>query len=91
MSSRDTALAVLLRKAEWLLDEAAFEVGGGRYSDQQRRELATALDELSATLRESTDEAAPTIIDVEPVISRRPARTAWRAGVAAEGGYGRRS
>ena len=28
MSSRDTALAVLLRKAEWMLDEAAFEVGG---------------------------------------------------------------
>jgi hypothetical protein len=48
-----------------MLDEAAFEVGGGRYSDQQRRELATALDELSAALRESTDEAVPTIIDVE--------------------------
>jgi hypothetical protein len=58
MSSRDTALAVLLRQAEWTLDEAAFEVGGGRYSDQQRREL-------SATLRESTDEAVPTVIDVE--------------------------
>ncbi len=65
MSSRDTALAVLLRKAEWLLDEAAFEVGGGRYSDQQRRELATALDELSAALQESIDEAAPTVIEVE--------------------------
>ena len=65
MSSRATALAVLLRKAEWMLDEAAFEVGGGRYSDQQRRELATALDELSAALRESTDEAVPTTIDVE--------------------------
>jgi len=65
VSSRDTALAVLLRKAEWMLDEAAFEVGGGRYSDQQRRELATALNELSAALRESTDEAVPTIVDVE--------------------------
>ena len=65
VSSRDTALAVLLRKAEWLLDEAAFEVGGGRYSDQQRREPATALDELSATLREPTDDAVPTTIDVE--------------------------
>ena len=64
MSSRATALAVLLRKAEWMLDEAAFE-GGGRYSDQQRRELATALDELSAALWESTDEAVPTIINVE--------------------------
>jgi len=58
MSSRDTALAVLMRKPEWLPDEAAFEVGGGRYSDQQRRELATALNELSAALRESTDEVA---------------------------------
>jgi len=65
VSTRDTALAVLLRKAEWMLDEAAFEVGGGRYSDQQRRELATTLDELSAALRESTDDAVPTIIDVE--------------------------
>jgi hypothetical protein len=65
VSSRDTALAVLLRKAEWMLDEAVFEVGGGRFGDQQRRELATALDVLSAALRESTDEAVPTIIDVE--------------------------
>jgi hypothetical protein len=65
VSSRDTALAVLLRKAEWTLDEAVFEVGGGRYSDQQRRGLATALDELSAALRESTDAAAPTAIEVE--------------------------
>ncbi len=65
MSSRDTALAVLLRKAEWMLDEAAFEVGGGRFGDRQRRELATALDELSAALRKPTDEAVPMIIDVE--------------------------
>ncbi|MDQ4037599.1 MAG: hypothetical protein M3313_04440 [Actinomycetota bacterium] len=65
MSCRDTALAVLLRKAEWILGEAAFEVGGGRYSDQQRRELATALDELSAALLASTDEATPTGIEVE--------------------------
>jgi len=65
VSSRDTALAVLLRKAEWILDEAAFEVGGGRFGDQQRRELATALDELSAALRKPTDEAVPMIIDVE--------------------------
>ena len=48
-----------------MLDEAAFEVGGGRFGDQQRRELATTLDELSAALRESTDEAVPTTIDVE--------------------------
>ncbi len=65
MSSRDTALAVLLRQAEWMLGEAAFEVGGGRYGDQQRRELATALDELSAALRESNDEAVPTVIEAE--------------------------
>ncbi len=65
MSSRDTALAVLLRKAEWMLDEAAFEVGGGRFGDRPRRELAAALDELSAALRESTGEAVPTVIEVE--------------------------
>ena len=65
MSSWDTALAVLLRKSEWMLDEAAFEVGGGRFGDRPRRELATALDELSAALRKPTDEAVPMIIDVE--------------------------
>jgi len=65
VSNRDTALAVLLRQAEWMLGEAAFEVGGGRYGDQQRRELATALDELSEALRESNDEAVPTVIEVE--------------------------
>ncbi|MDQ4037228.1 MAG: hypothetical protein M3313_02470 [Actinomycetota bacterium] len=65
MSSRDTALAVLQRQAEWMLGEAAFEVGGGRYRDQQRRELATALDELSAALRKSTDDAASTVIETE--------------------------
>jgi hypothetical protein len=63
--SRDTALAVLLREAEWMLDEAAFEIGGGRYGDQQRRELATVLDELSGALRESTEEAGPTVIEAE--------------------------
>lgn len=63
MSNRDTALAVLLRQAEWILGEAAFEIGGGRYGDQQRRELASALDELSAALRESTDEAVPMVIE----------------------------
>ncbi len=65
MSSRDTALAVLLHTVEWMLGEAAFEIGGGRYSDQQRRELAVALDELSAALRKSNDEAAPTAIETE--------------------------
>ncbi|MDR7302247.1 hypothetical protein [Haloactinomyces albus] len=56
MSRPDTVLAVLLRKAQWLLDEAAFEVGGGRYSNRQRRDLATALNELATALRESTGE-----------------------------------
>ncbi len=65
MSGRDTALAVPLRQAEWMLGEAAFEVGGGRYRDSQRRELASVLDELSAALREPTDQAAPTVIEAD--------------------------
>ncbi|MDQ3988308.1 MAG: hypothetical protein M3291_03750 [Actinomycetota bacterium] len=65
MSTRDTALAVRRRQAEWMLGDAAFEVGGGRYCDQQRRELASALNELSAALREPTGAAPLTVIEAE--------------------------
>lgn len=57
MGSRDAQLAVLLRKAEWMLDDAAFEVGGGRFSTADREALAAALDELASALRERRAEA----------------------------------
>ncbi|RCW40215.1 hypothetical protein DFQ14_11296 [Halopolyspora algeriensis] len=56
MAGRETALAVLLRKAQWMLDDAAFAVGGGRCAPEQRRVLASALDELSTALRETATE-----------------------------------
>ncbi|GAA4863880.1 hypothetical protein [Saccharopolyspora cebuensis] len=76
MTRRDMQLAVLLRSGQWMLDEAAYEVGGGRYSDQQRRDLAVALEELAGALRESTgngtapvvhtlDDERPMIVDAE--------------------------
>lgn len=56
MASGDAQLAVLLRKAEWMLDDAAYEVGGGRFSTADREALAAALDELAGALRECRAE-----------------------------------
>ncbi len=62
MTSRDAHLAVLLRKAEWMLDDAAHEVGGGRMSSSEREALAEALAELCEALRQE----APTVVDSDP-------------------------
>lgn len=53
------ALAVLMRSARWELDEAAFEVGGGRYTAQQRLTLANQLEELVRVLRIEELDATP--------------------------------
>ena len=50
------ALAVLLRTMQWTLDEAAYEVGGGRYTASQRRDLAARLTDLASELRADTVE-----------------------------------
>lgn len=47
------ALAVFLRKAQWLLDDAAHQVPGNRYSPEQAAELAEALEELASLVRET--------------------------------------
>lgn len=47
------ALAVFLRKAQWLLDDAAHQVPGNRYSSVQAAELAEALEELACLVRET--------------------------------------
>lgn len=60
MASGDAQLAVLLRKAEWMLDDAAHEVGGGRLSTADREALAVALDELAGALRERRETGALT-------------------------------
>ncbi|SDP87264.1 hypothetical protein SAMN04487905_11179 [Actinopolyspora xinjiangensis] len=55
MSQPHTQLSVFLRQGEWLLDEAAFAVGGQHYSPTQCRRAATVLDELAAALRQHAD------------------------------------
>ncbi|MHA6801973.1 hypothetical protein [Salinifilum ghardaiensis] len=58
--SRRTAMAVLLRRGQWLLDEAAFEIGGDRYTPECCRDTAHALTELAAALDEYSHEITPT-------------------------------
>ncbi len=50
--SGTSTLAVLLRKAQWLLDDAAHYLPEGQYSAEDRELLATTLDELAALIRE---------------------------------------
>lgn len=61
MSSGNGVLAVLLRAAQWELDEAAFALGAGRYTREQRHSLAEQLTALATQLR--ADEGQPVVID----------------------------
>ncbi|MEV0054322.1 hypothetical protein AB0H34_27920 [Saccharopolyspora shandongensis] len=45
-------LAVVLRKAQWLLDDAAYYLPQGRCSAEDREMLAKTLDQLAALVRE---------------------------------------
>jgi hypothetical protein len=45
------ALAVFVRLIQWELDEAAFEIGGGRYTAEQRERLAERLARLASMLK----------------------------------------
>lgn len=65
MTSRDAQLATLLRKAEWMLDDAAHAVGGGRMSSADSAALAEALDELAAALRAHDNGRASVVVDAE--------------------------
>ncbi|MHA6801273.1 hypothetical protein [Bounagaea algeriensis] len=49
-------LAVLMRQGEWMLDDAAHSVGGGRLSQQRCHDTAVALEDLAAFLRECCAE-----------------------------------
>ncbi|QIZ37869.1 hypothetical protein [Saccharopolyspora sp. ASAGF58] len=51
-SSDDSKLAVILRKAQWLLDDAAYYLPQGRCIAEDREILATTLDQLAALVRE---------------------------------------
>ncbi|MCX2734459.1 hypothetical protein OOZ19_29795 [Saccharopolyspora sp. NFXS83] len=61
MSDESRSLAVLLRQAQWALDEAAFDIGAGRATTEQRESLAGALVRLAQALHE---HEPPVIIDV---------------------------
>ncbi|SDO99492.1 hypothetical protein SAMN04487905_101372 [Actinopolyspora xinjiangensis] len=70
MSQPHTRLATLLRRGQWMLDEAAHKLGGKQLPEADRHAVAAALDELSAALREHTDEPAelPTGQDERPAV-----------------------
>lgn len=63
MSSRNGALAVLLRRAQWALDEAAHDLPAGRCTVEDREALAVLLEELAAALRR--EETMPSVVDAE--------------------------
>lgn len=65
MTSRNARLAVLLRKAQWLFDDAAHRVGGGRMSSEECTALAEVLDEMATAVREHADDLTPATIEVE--------------------------
>lgn len=46
-----TAIAVFLRRAQWLLDDAAHEIPAGRYSRTDATELAKTLEDLAQLIR----------------------------------------
>ncbi|MCA1226158.1 MULTISPECIES: hypothetical protein [unclassified Saccharopolyspora] len=61
MSDESRSLAVLLRQAQWALDDAAFDIGAGRATTDQREQLASALIALARALH---GDERPLIIDV---------------------------
>lgn len=50
----DSQLSVLLRQAQWALDDAAHDVPAGRATVTRRIELAGSLEALAVVLRAST-------------------------------------
>ncbi|PKW13739.1 hypothetical protein [Saccharopolyspora spinosa] len=60
MGTENADLAVLLRRTQWLLDDLAFQVGAGRRDADDFEAAATALDEISLLLRETSPTATIT-------------------------------
>ncbi|SFS65780.1 hypothetical protein [Saccharopolyspora flava] len=55
MTSDAATLAGLLRKAQWLLDDVAFEVAAGRGVDIDLSQVAGVLEEVALLLRVSAE------------------------------------
>ena len=54
----DSQLSVLLRQAQWALDDAAHDVPAGRTTVERRVELAGTLEALAVVLRASAPDHA---------------------------------
>ncbi|GAA4831713.1 hypothetical protein GCM10025787_08610 [Saccharopolyspora rosea] len=52
VSSDNRVLAVLLRRAQWLLGDLAFQVGRSGIDGVETEDVAAVLDEISSLLRE---------------------------------------
>ncbi|MEB3369872.1 hypothetical protein [Saccharopolyspora mangrovi] len=61
-TSDDRELAVVLRKAQWLLDDTAHHLLAGRCGPEEREALATTLEQLAALVR----DRPPPHLDPEP-------------------------
>jgi hypothetical protein len=59
MSEREAAIAVLLRSAQWELDEAAFKAGGGRLTRTDCAVLAHKLGVLSTAVNRYGETLVP--------------------------------
>lgn len=53
----DAQLAVLLRQAQWALDDAAHDFPAGRVTPGRRAELAGTLEALAVVLRAAVPDA----------------------------------
>ncbi|MGH3908529.1 MAG: hypothetical protein ACRDTE_30735 [Pseudonocardiaceae bacterium] len=79
----DSQLAVLLRQAQWALDDAAHDLPAGRTTPQHRVELAGRLEALALVLRASTPDGAEHSIG-EPGDDERRGWCIARCGCALE-------
>ncbi|MEB3371710.1 hypothetical protein [Saccharopolyspora mangrovi] len=57
MSEREVAIAVVLRSAQWELDEAAFKAGSGRLTRTDCAALMHELGALSTAIKRYADSA----------------------------------
>ncbi|QIZ35429.1 hypothetical protein [Saccharopolyspora sp. ASAGF58] len=58
MSERTSGLATLLRRAQWMLDDLAFQVGAGVLDSDDLDAAASALDETARLLHETANNDA---------------------------------
>lgn len=55
VTDEERALTVIVRHAQWVLDDLANDLPAGRVTVERRREVANALADMARMLRESAD------------------------------------